>query len=98
MADLTWSPRAVLDLEDICDYIARDSERYARLFAQRVVDIIESIPDQPRLGSIVPEYDRDDIRERIFHNYRIIYRLRGERIEVVSICHGARILPSYLVR
>ena len=98
MANLFWSPRAVQDLEDICDYIARDSERYARLFAERVFAIVESIPDQPRLGSIVPEFDRDDIRERIFQNYRIVYRLRADTIEVVSICHGARILPSYLAR
>jgi plasmid stabilization system protein ParE len=44
MARLIWSPRAVADLEDICDDIARSSDRYARVFAEQVVALIESIP------------------------------------------------------
>jgi plasmid stabilization system protein ParE len=96
MAQLIWSPGAIRDLRNICDYLARDSDRYARSFARQVVTLIEAIPEQPRLGGIVPEYERDDIRERLFHNYRIIYRLRGEVIEVVRISHGARLLPPTL--
>jgi plasmid stabilization system protein ParE len=96
MAQLIWSPRAIKDLHEACDYIARNSDRYARIFAQQVVSLIESIPQLPFLGSIVPEYDRPDIRERLFHNYRIIYRLRDDIIEVVTIHHGARLLPPKL--
>lgn len=97
MARLTWSPRATQDLEETCEYIARSSERYARVFAQRVVGLVETIPDHPRAGAIVPEYDREDLRERIFHGYRIIYRLQGDDVEVVSICHGARRLPPSIL-
>jgi toxin ParE1/3/4 len=94
MARLIWSPRSVRDLSDICDYIARDSDEYARLFAQRVVALVESIPKNPKQGARVPEYDRDDLRERILQNYRIVYRLRRSAVEVVSIIHGARSLPT----
>ena len=66
------------------------------MFAERVVGIVESIPNHPKLGAKVPEYDRDDLRERIFQNYRIVYRLSPELIEVVSIVHGTRLLPSDL--
>jgi toxin ParE1/3/4 len=93
MARLIWSPRAVRDLDDVCDYIARTSDRYARAFAEQVTTLVESIPQQPCLGAVVPEYDRDDLRERLVQNYRVIYRLRGEDVEIVSICHGARLLP-----
>lgn len=93
MAQLRWSPRAAQDLEDICEYIAQDSETYARLFAQRIMALIETIPDSPLLGAVVPEYRREDLRERIFQNYRIVYRTRGHSVEVVSIVHGARLLP-----
>ena len=65
MAQLIWSPRAIRDLDNICDYIARDSERYAGAFARQVVALVESSAQLPRLGSIVPEYERDDIRERL---------------------------------
>lgn len=54
---LIWSPRAVQDLTDICDYIARDSDQYARTFAARAIEIVETLPKQPGLGAKVPEYD-----------------------------------------
>jgi len=96
MADLIWSPRAIRDLDEICDYIANDSEKYAAIFAQRLVSLVERIPDHPFAGSIVPEYDDPNLRERFLHSYRIIYRVRGDTIELVTICHGARLLDSGL--
>lgn len=93
MARLNWAPQAVQDLEDICEYIARSSEHYARTIAQGVRKLARSIPKQPRLGAMVPDYEQDDIRERLFHNYRIIYRIRDDVIEIVRIIHGARLLP-----
>jgi plasmid stabilization system protein ParE len=94
MAHVIWSPRALADLEGICEYIARDSERYAKFFAQRAVALIESIPAHPLLGSVVPEYGQADLRERRLQSYRIVYRLTPERIEIVAIVHGARLLPD----
>jgi toxin ParE1/3/4 len=93
MAKLIWSPRALADLRGICDYIARDSERYASLFAERIVALVESIPEHPLLGAVVPEYRQQDLRERLFQNYRIVYRLRGEKVEIVTLVHAARLLP-----
>ncbi len=97
MVKLIWSPRAAQDLSEICDYIARDSDEYARAFATRAVAIVETLPQQPLLGAKVPEYDRDDLRERLLHNYRIVYRIRPQSIEVVSIVHGARLFPTDLI-
>lgn len=93
MAKLIWSPRAITDLEEICKYIARDSEHYARLFAQRVVAMVEKIPEFPQAGRVVPEYHQKDLRERIFLNYRIVYRVKHEAVEIVTIVHSARLLP-----
>ena len=92
MAKLIWSPRALADLQAICEYIARDSDRYAKLFAERVVQLTESMPQHPLLGATVPEYGREDLRERRFQNYRIVYRVAPDRIEIVTISHAARLL------
>jgi len=85
-----WSPRAASDLEEICDYIARDSEHYAALFASRVVGAVRRIPRFPEAGRVVPEYGDDRLRELVLQNYRIVYRLTAEAIEIVTVCHGAR--------
>jgi toxin ParE1/3/4 len=53
-----------------------------------------SIPQFPKSGRIVPEYDNENLRERIYESYRIVYRLKGEIIEIVAICHGAKPLDS----
>ena len=95
MAKLIWSLRAVDDLDAICECTARDSAQYAYIFADRAIRFIESVPDYPFLGAVVQEYAREDLRERAFQGYRIVYRVRGEgeAIEIVSISHGAKLLP-----
>lgn len=90
---IIWSPYAVQCLDDICTYIKRDSYRYATLFAQRVVAAIELIVEFPESGRIVPEYNNSALREKILGDYRIVYRLRENAVEIVVISHGSRLLP-----
>ena len=87
---IRWSPRAVYHLEEICKYIAKDSEYYATLFAKRVVGIVKDIPRFPKAGRIVPEYKDENLREKIYQNYRIVYRLKRNIIEIVAVVHSAR--------
>lgn len=94
MAKIIWSPSAISDLEEICNYIARDSEYYARVFAQRIVSLVQVIPTFPKAGRVVPEYKQENIREKIFQNYRIVYRLKPETIEIVAIVHSGRLLTK----
>ena len=93
---IRWSPRAASNFEDICNYIARDSELYASIFAKRIIAIIKDIPRFKRAGRIVPEYGEENLREKIYENYRIVYRIKGEIIEIVAICHGAKPLGEIL--
>lgn len=94
MVKLIWAPKAAADLEEICEFISKGSEHYARTFAQKIVALIESIPEFPLAGRVVPEYQCDDLRERIFQNYRIVYRVKPEAVEIAAIVHGARLLPE----
>lgn len=90
MVELRWVESAVKDLEQICNYIADDSEEYAKIFARRIIDLIETTAVFPYSGRIVPEMKNEMIREKIFNNYRIIYRIKDESIEIVRIIHNAR--------
>lgn len=94
MVRLIWSPDAVNDLEAICDYIAKDSEHYARVFAQGTINAIERLKIFPESGRIVQEYNQKDIREIIFQNYRIVYRIKPSAIEIVTIMHGAKLMED----
>jgi addiction module RelE/StbE family toxin len=94
MVRIIWSPYAVDDLEAICDYITKDSEHYARLFAHGVINAIESLEIFPESGRIVPEYNQKSIREIIFQNYRIIYQIKLDAIEILAIMHGTRLIGN----
>lgn len=90
MAELKWAESAVKDLDNICTYIAEDSEEYARMFARKIIDTIETTAAFPYSDRIVPEMQNEMIREKILTNYRIIYRINNDSIEVVRIIHNAR--------
>ncbi len=87
---IRWSPRAVNNLEELYEFIAKDSEFYATAFVKGIVSIINNLDQFPKSGRIVPEYSIENLREKIYENYRIVYRLKGECIEIVAICHSAR--------
>lgn len=95
---LVWSPEAVEDIEAIADYISRDSEYYARTVVSRIIATAESIPENPKLGRIVPEISANDFRERFVHRYRVIYRVEPERILITAIIHGSRLLEPLIDR
>jgi addiction module RelE/StbE family toxin len=91
---LVWSPRAVADLEAVRDRIAYDSEPYAGLMISRLVAAPDRLRQFPELGRVVPEFGQVTLRELIVRPYRLVYRLRGEVIEIVTVFHGARMFPD----
>lgn len=42
---------------------------------------------------MVPEWQQRSVREVIVGAYRVIYRLRRQQVEVLTVIHGAQILP-----
>lgn len=42
----------------------------------------------------MPEKGRSDIRELLQPTYRIVYRVREEQIDVLTIFEGHRLLPG----
>ncbi len=95
---LAWSPEAIEDIESIAIYIERDSLRYAKAVASRIVETAETIPDHPEMGRAVPEIGDGAIRERFVYSYRIIYRVEAERILVAAVIHGSRLLQPFVQR
>ena len=90
---LIWSPVAVERLEEIAEYIARDSPAAADTWLGAVFDRIDLIKRNPEMGRTVPEIHTHTIREIVFRNYRIIYRHTHRAIVVLTIRHFKQILP-----
>lgn len=87
---LDWAEPSLLDLENIREYIAKDSEHYATRFIARIIEAAETLQQFPLIGRTVPEAEDETIRELLFHNYRIIYRAEADRVLILAVIHGGR--------
>lgn len=97
MEKITWSELALEDLQDIYDYISKDSEIYALRVTQRIVDRVEILNTHSTAGPIVPEFEEKNICQLIEGNYRIFYRINTDgTIGIARILHGARLLKKDL--
>jgi plasmid stabilization system protein ParE len=91
---VVWSPEAIEDIESISDYIARDSEFYARAVVTKILDVARSVKDFPFIGRVVPEFGQEEIRERFVYGYRLIYKIEEQKILIVTAIHGKRLLEN----
>ena len=92
MVTLIWTEFAIEDVNAIHDYIALDSEFYARKFTDRIIERAEALRTHPHLGRVVPDFNNELIRELIEGNYRIIYKVEPETVIIVRVHHSARLL------
>ena len=92
MKRVIWTRQAIEDIEAITAYVGRDSPRYAALLADRLVAAVEQVGQFPESGRIVPEIGDEALREIVHGNYRIVYRLGSETVEIITVHHGARLL------
>jgi addiction module RelE/StbE family toxin len=93
---IVWTEKAEKQLDLIFNYIAEDSSLYAYRTVEKIIERAENIVPHSQKGRMVPEYERDDIREVFHHPYRIIYLIKVQEnmIEILSVIHGARLLPE----
>ena len=96
MTRVRWTDQAVDDLTSIRDFIERDSPRYGRLVAERLFEATSRIELFPESGRIVPELRRDDVREIIVGEYRVVYRLETETATLITVFRSSRLFPPNL--
>ncbi len=99
MVKIVWTESSTLDLKEIFDYIAHDSDRYASITTHKIYQRAQEIIDNPFIGRIVPEFNEKFIRELIEGNYRVIYRIKNEiQVDVLRIFHSARLLNKTSIK
>lgn len=83
---IVWSREAKQDLANIYHYIKLDNPQAAKAVTDKIRRLVKTLPEHPWIGRVVPEHNREDIRERIHSPYRILYQLVGdEKIRVLQI-------------
>ena len=91
---LNWTKEALLRLRAIEDYIARDNIKAAVEFVEKLIYLAETLVDNPRKGRVVPELSIANIRELLHKNYRIVYTLKKNSIEILTVFEGHQLLKK----
>jgi addiction module RelE/StbE family toxin len=92
MAEVKWSKESIEDLKAISKFIAADSPFYAKLFCERIFELVEHLQSFPDMGRRTPESNDPHVRELIYRGYRIIYQIRKDYLEIITIIHGSKLL------
>ncbi len=90
---ISWSPLAVEGLENIYEYIAIDNYSEAQKMVDRIFKKVETLSKNPGRGRIVPEANREEIREVFESEYRIIYRIESKKVFILTIRNFKQLLP-----
>ncbi len=95
---LIWSKRALSDLNEIGDFISRNSPENARRHVQHLVDRAKQAALLPTSGRVVPEYQDENLREIIEGNYRIVYEIKpvGKVVTVITVFEAHRLIAKDL--
>jgi plasmid stabilization system protein ParE len=91
---VVWTDRALDNLRAIGDFIARDNPAAAEKWVGTLMTAAESAAETPLAGRVVPEFKREDVRELLRRTYRIVYRVREQSLEVLTVFEGHRRFPQ----
>ena len=84
-------------LQAIFTHIELDSPVRAEAMVQRILRRAGRIGHVPRAGRKLPKYQLDTLREVFERPYWIIYRIKPDMIEVVTVMHYRQLLPEDLI-
>jgi len=87
--EIVWSPQALARLREIRAYTTGDKPDAAARLATRIISLVETLKDHPHLGRAG---SGPGVRELIVGGtpYLIFYRVRGSRVTINTIGHGAQ--------
>jgi plasmid stabilization system protein ParE len=87
--DVVWAESGQLALDAVLADILKDSPDGAGRVLVRALDVAGSLTTLSDRGRVVPEVGDVTLRELFVYRYRLLYRVRDERVVIVAFLHGA---------
>jgi plasmid stabilization system protein ParE len=70
--------------------IAEENPTAAERWVRGLFDAVKVLARFPHRGREVPETHREEIRELIYRNHRVVYRVSARTVEVLTVRHLRR--------
>jgi len=96
-----WANVADNDLTNIIEYIAEDSPQNALTILKKIRQKASHLSTLPERGRIVPELQDQGIiqyRELIISPWRLIYRISGGKVYVLSVIDSRQNVEDILLK
>ena len=90
---ISFSNSALEDLKEVQAYY--NEQEVPEVGSRHLTEIferVESLPDNPQLGRVVPEFDEPHIREIIRPPYRVVYMLDSKSFQIIRVWLSERLL------
>jgi len=87
---VVWAESAQHALDEVIRSIAEDSPDGAVRVLIRALEVATSLATFAERGRIVPEIGESTLRELFVYDYRLLYRVRDDRVVIRAFLHGAR--------
>jgi toxin ParE1/3/4 len=82
------------DMAAIKDFISRDSPANAQKVVARVEAAADRLVDFPHAFRVIPEFQDPTRRETFVYEYRLMFRVEDDRIRVLRVVYGRRLLKN----
>ncbi len=97
MAKVIWTEPALIDLNEIAEYISLDKPTAASNLVQTIFKKTERLEDFPNSGRNLPELKKSRYKEIIVNPCRIFYRLDDNKVYILYVMRSERKLRQYLL-
>lgn len=97
MAQLIWTEPALLNLDEVAEYIALDDPLAASNYVQKIFDRVERLTLYPNSGKRPRELLRTLYREIVVPPCRIFYRAENNTVYIIHVMRSERLLQPFLL-
>ncbi len=97
MAQIIWTEPALIDLDEIAEYIALDKPSAAKKLVKEVFALVKRLKQFPKSGKIPPELHNTDYLEIIVGPCRIFYRFDKNNVYILYVMRNERKLRLYIL-
>ena len=97
MAKIIWTEPALIDLNEIAEYIALDKPGAASHLVQKIFSKTERLEEFPESGRKPPELKKSRYKEILVGPCRIFYRIEKDKVYILYVMRSERKLRKYLL-
>ncbi|PIQ09902.1 MAG: plasmid stabilization protein [Ignavibacteriales bacterium CG18_big_fil_WC_8_21_14_2_50_31_20] len=87
-----WTKESLLNLREIEYFISQDNPNAAIKLTDKLISLVEDLIEFPEKGRIVPELSISQIKEILYKNYRIVYLIKKNSIDILTVFESHKLL------